>query len=77
MKLIIHDLSNEDFSSISKNIRGDNIVISKGKGINRCIGCFGCWIKTPGDSEGQGSLACWSPWGHKESHNLVTEQEPQ
>lgn len=49
MKLIIHDLSNEDFSSISKNIRGDNIVISKGKGINRCIGCFGCWIKTPGE----------------------------
>ena len=49
MKLIIHDLSNEDFSSISKNIRGDNIVISKCKGINRCIGCFGCWIKTPGE----------------------------
>ena len=23
--------------------------------------------KTPGDSEGQGSLACYSPWGHKES----------
>ena len=21
----------------------------------------------PGDSEGQGSLACCSPWGHKES----------
>ena len=20
-----------------------------------------------GDSEGQGSLACYSPWGHKES----------
>ena len=20
----------------------------------------------PGDSEGQGSLACWSPWGQKE-----------
>ena len=20
----------------------------------------------PGDSEGQGSLACYSPWGHKE-----------
>ena len=27
---------------------------------------------TPGDSEGQGSLACCSPWGHKESD--VTEQ---
>ena len=22
---------------------------------------------TPGDSEGQGSLACFSSWGHKES----------
>ena len=23
--------------------------------------------QTLGDSEGQGSLACYSPWGHKES----------
>ena len=23
--------------------------------------------KTPGDSEGQGGLACFSPWGRKES----------
>ena len=23
--------------------------------------------KTPGDIEGQGSLACCSPWGHRES----------
>ena len=23
--------------------------------------------QTLGDGEGQGSLACWSPWGHKES----------
>ena len=22
--------------------------------------------QTPGDNEGQGSLACCSPWGHKE-----------
>ena len=22
--------------------------------------------QTPGDSEGQGTLACYSPWGHKE-----------
>ena len=28
--------------------------------------------QTPGDSEGQGSLACCSPWGHKESD--ATEQ---
>ena len=24
--------------------------------------------QTPGDSDGQGSLVCYSPWGHKESH---------
>ena len=23
--------------------------------------------QTPGDGEGQGNLACCSPWGHKES----------
>ena len=23
--------------------------------------------QTPGDSGGQGSLVCYSPWGHKES----------
>ena len=28
--------------------------------------------QTPGDSEGQGSLACCSPWGRKESD--LTEQ---
>ena len=28
--------------------------------------------KAPGDGEGQGSLACFSPWGHKESD--ATEQ---
>ena len=32
---------------------------------------------TPGDSEGQGSLACCSPWGCKESGMTATEQEQQ
>ena len=42
--------------------------------------------QTPGDSEGQGSVACCSSWGHKEldahmrkkwrvEHSLVTEQQ--
>ena len=28
--------------------------------------------QAPGDGEGQGSLVCYSPWGHKESD--MTEQ---
>ena len=33
--------------------------------------------QTLGDSEGQGSLACCSPWGHKESDmtERATEQQ--
>ena len=31
--------------------------------------------QTPGDSEGQGGLECWSPWGCRVGYNLVTEQE--
>ena len=30
--------------------------------------------QTPGDSEGQGRLACCSPWGRRVRHNLVTEE---
>ena len=30
---------------------------------------------TPGNSEGQGSLACCCPWDRKESDNLATEQQ--
>ena len=31
--------------------------------------------QTPGDSEGQGSLACCSPWGCRVGHGLVTERQ--
>ena len=31
--------------------------------------------QTLGDSEGQGSLVCYSPWGHRVTHDLVTEQQ--
>ena len=31
--------------------------------------------QTPGDSEGQGSLACYSLWGHRVGHDLVTKQQ--
>jgi len=31
--------------------------------------------QTLGDGEGQGSLACCRPWGHRVRHNLATEQQ--
>ena len=31
--------------------------------------------KTPGDSEGQGSLARYSPWSHRVRYDIATEQQ--
>ena len=31
--------------------------------------------QTPGDGEGQGGLVCYSPWGCRVRHDLVTEQQ--
>ena len=33
------------------------------------------FAQTPGYSEGQGSLARYSPWGQRVIHNLMTEQQ--
>ena len=43
MKLIITDI--EDFKI---PIEGERKVIKPNKAIRNCIGCFGCWVKTPG-----------------------------
>jgi multimeric flavodoxin WrbA len=47
LKIIIHDLSEQDFSSLK--IAGDDIeVINAGPTYAPCTGCFHCWLKTPG-----------------------------
>ena len=33
--------------------------------------------QTLGDSEGCGSLVCYSPWGHRVRHNWATEQQQE
>lgn len=47
MKLLIHDLKEEDFSRLFPNLGEDIVVISEIAPIQNCIGCFGCWVKTP------------------------------
>lgn len=41
--LIIHDLTEKYLDFPQKAI-----VIENNKPIKKCVGCFGCWIKTPG-----------------------------
>lgn len=49
MNLIIHDLTDEEFRSLFSHVRSDTKIISDNGKIQSCIGCFGCWIKTPGE----------------------------
>ena len=45
----------------------DGIIALSGQGFDQTLG----------DSEGQGNLACYSPWGHKESDKADFETEQQ
>ena len=48
MKLVIHDLSNSEWDKISDKYRDYEIISDNGR-IKSCVGCFGCWTKTPGE----------------------------
>lgn len=47
MILLIHDLDNEHIKSIVPNPPDNLKIASPENPIHHCLGCFGCWIKTP------------------------------
>ena len=48
MNVIIHDLEKEQFEQLFPDIKEDVHIVHDNGTIRSCIGCFGCWIKTPG-----------------------------
>ena len=48
MKLLIHDLNDEEWGKIREYYKDWEIVSDNGS-IKPCVGCFGCWLKEPGE----------------------------
>lgn len=48
MKLIIHDLNQSEADRLFGPHPDDAILIGKDQEIHQCVGCFGCWVETPG-----------------------------
>jgi multimeric flavodoxin WrbA len=48
MRVIIHDLGNEACKKLHIAMQDGDTVISETGKIHACLGCFGCWIRTPG-----------------------------
>ena len=47
MNLVIHDLSRDEWEKTAQDYAGWTVV-SEDKPIRPCVGCFGCWNRTPG-----------------------------
>jgi multimeric flavodoxin WrbA len=47
LRLLIHDLNNEEFQELFTKQMSETMIISDNGTIRHCIGCFGCWVKTP------------------------------
>lgn len=56
MKLLIHDLNEETMKHLLPDLTEDIIAVTGCSTAHHCIGCFGCWIKTPGACVIQDSL---------------------
>ena len=47
-KLVLHDLSEEESSIYLPHEHEGITYFAAQPGVRTCIGCFGCWVKTPG-----------------------------
>lgn len=48
MVLLIHDLKGKEGEHLVSSYPKEPTVIADNGTIRHCLGCFGCWVKTPG-----------------------------
>ena len=62
MRIVIHDLPARELEALGLQTDADTQIISDNGTIKPCVGCFGCWIKTPGQcviKDGYYTLGEW------------------
>jgi multimeric flavodoxin WrbA len=47
-KLILHDLTEKEAGMLPRQDDGRFSIFPASPAVRHCIGCFGCWVKTPG-----------------------------
>lgn len=47
MNLVIHDMNEAEWNEVSEQYREWEVICDNGS-IKPCVGCFGCWIREPG-----------------------------
>lgn len=62
MNIVIHDLSNEEWQKISNKNKSEKVISKSDGDIKKCIGCFGCWLKTPGQCVIKDELQKMGEW---------------
>lgn len=67
MNVIIHDLTDLQFQLVFPNITEGMQIISNNGCIKNCVGCFGCWIKTPGQ--------CVMKDGYENMGNILSQAD--
>ena len=48
MKVVLHDLDPSRFESLYPKLARDSFIVGEEGPVRNCVGCFGCWCKTPG-----------------------------
>jgi len=73
MKVLIHDLNEQDFLSLGITVDDFEVVNANGS-FAPCTGCYGCWFKTPGTCKTNDGLKNFGAfYGNREEMVIISQ----